>query len=71
MKRYRVVGLYRRDAEPNSQPDSVYLLVTQDAPGKDCNMKFVDTDFDEAIEAFRRGWIELGSEVPPKRNRMP
>jgi len=69
VKRYRVVGFCRKDADRNTEPNSVYLLVTEDMPGENYDMKFVDADIDEAIEAFQRGWIELGSEVPPRRNR--
>jgi len=69
VKRYRVVGFCRKDADPSTQPNSVYLLVTQDQPGENCSIRLIDTDLDEAIEAFQRGWIELGSEIAPNNNR--
>jgi hypothetical protein len=69
VKRYRVVGLYHKDSEPSNRPFSVYVLVTDSTPGERDVVRFVETDIDEAIVAFQRGWIELGSEVLPKYNR--
>jgi len=69
-KRHRVVGFWRKDAKPDNQCDSVYRLVADETSEQDCDMAFVDTHIDEAIEAFQQGWIDLGSVIPPNRNRV-
>lgn len=65
MKKYHVV-VRHKNHEPNGQPSSVYVLVTDSAPWKLDDVKFVEADIDETIAAFREGWIDLGSELPPK-----
>jgi hypothetical protein len=40
-------------------------LVTDGAPAEEDVVRFVEADMDEAMEAFRQGWIDL-FEVPPQ-----
>lgn len=69
MKRYRVVGLCRKDREPDGRPCSVRGLVTDSTAADGEFTGFIDTDIDEAIEAFQQGWIELEGETKPKYKR--
>ena len=63
MKRYHVVAVRHKNHEPKGQPSSVYVLVSDSTPGKLDDVKFLEADIDEAIDAFRQGWIDLGSEI--------
>jgi hypothetical protein len=45
------------------------VLVTDSTAADGEFTGFIDTDIDEAIEAFQQGWIELEGEIKPKSNR--
>jgi hypothetical protein len=67
VKRYRVLGLYQKDPEPNNLLCSAYVLVTDSTPAEEDVVRFVEVDIAEAMEAFQQGRIDL-FEVPPKYN---